>query len=203
VATFGFCSQEQPFTLTVCMFGGGGYFLLGLGLHSVQSVTASFDFEGEFGLDVVVASGSVSVKAGITYAYDATTGTDLKGFVDITGELEVCGIISITIEVDLSLEYVEPVGGSSYVRGTASMKISVSLFFFSISASVTVTKQFGNSGGSNSNNDADTLEHGSTRHPALLAANPPPWPAAATSFATIMSDGQAGAWTNYCGAFAG
>jgi hypothetical protein len=32
VATFGFCSQEQPFTLTVMCFGGGGYVLLSVGL---------------------------------------------------------------------------------------------------------------------------------------------------------------------------
>jgi hypothetical protein len=80
------------------------------------------------------------------------------------------------------------------------MKISVSILFFSISASVTVTKQFGNSGGSSM-----AGAHAATRrgepHPALNSGGS--WPAAATSFTTIMSGGQAGAWTDYCGAFAG
>ncbi len=94
VATFGFCSQEQPFSLTVLCFGGGGYLLVGVGLHSLQSLTASFDFEGQLALDLGVASGGVSVMAGITFSYAAGhPGSTLTGFVRITGEVEVLGIL--------------------------------------------------------------------------------------------------------------
>ncbi|HTW98224.1 MAG TPA: hypothetical protein VMD59_05565, partial [Acidimicrobiales bacterium] len=66
--TFGFASQDNPFTLTVCMFGGGGFLALGLGFAGVQTVQASFEFEGNFSLDIGIASGGISLQAGIYYA---------------------------------------------------------------------------------------------------------------------------------------
>ena len=70
----------------------------------MQSLTASFDFEGQLALDLGVASGGVSAMAGITFSYDATDGTTLTGFVKITGELEILGIISVTLTLQLSLK---------------------------------------------------------------------------------------------------
>jgi hypothetical protein len=137
IATFGFCSQEQPFSLTVLCFGGGGYLLVGVGLHSLQSLTASFDFEGQLALDLGVASGGVSAMAGITFSYDATKGSTLTGFVRITGEVEVLGILSISLELQLSLSYTPNIA-----TGTATMTVSVSLCFFSVSVPITVQKSF-------------------------------------------------------------
>ena len=119
-------------TLTVLCFGGGGYLLVSVGLHSLQSLTASFDFAGELALDLGIASGGVSVEAGITFTYVATgpqAGSTLTGFVRITGEVEVLGIISITIELDLSLSY----HLTNSATGTATLTVSVSVCFFSIS----------------------------------------------------------------------
>jgi hypothetical protein len=198
IATFGFCSQEKPFSLTVCMFGGGGYVLLGLGMNSVQSVTASIDFEGQLGLDLVVASGSVSVRAGITYSYVNGTGTTLTAFIDIKGEVEVLGIISITLELDLSLSYVAPVNGSSYLEGTATMKASISICFFSASVSITVTKKFGNNDSSSAS--ASIESDTEVRQLAAAAASTGGWDSPATTFASIMTNQSH--WSGYCAAFA-
>jgi hypothetical protein len=157
--TFGFASQDNPFILTVCMFGGGGFLSLGLGFAGVQSVQASFEFAGQFALDIGVASGGVTIAAGVYYSYAVATGTTLTGFLRITGEVEVLGIISISAELDLTLTYVSD-NGVSYIQGTATLKVSISICFFSVTIPLTVTKQFAGSGssaqGAIANGAADT-----------------------------------------------
>jgi hypothetical protein len=199
VATFGFCSQEQPFTLTVLCFGGGGYLLVSVGLHSLQSLTASFDFEGQLALDLGVASGGVSVMAGITFTYTESgpmAGASLYGFVRITGEVEVLGILSITIELQLTLGYSSP----NTATGTATLTVSVSLCFFSISVPITVQKSFP---GPSSDSDPSALRSGITSRTArktddAAATNP----FASTSTTTFADQMSASAWSTYCHAFA-
>jgi hypothetical protein len=146
LVTFAFASQDNPFTLTVCMFGGGGFLALGIGFAGVETVQASFQFEGQFALDLGVASGGITLAAGVYYSYSAlpgpNSGTTLTGFVRLTGEVEVLGIISVSAELDLSLTYHQSLNGSSYVQGTATLKVSISICFFSITVPITVTKQF-------------------------------------------------------------
>ena len=216
VATFGFCSQEQPFSLTVMCFGGGGYLLVGVGLTSLESLTASFDFEGQFALDLGVASGGVSVMAGITFSYaaapaspPATAGATLTGFVRITGEVEVLGILSITLEVQLSLSYNS---SDNTATGTATMTVLVSLCFFSTSVSITVQKSFSGSSGTSSSvssampqvTDAAALPAASgaraaaqESHAASSGANP----FASISGTTFKDQMSSTDWASYCAAF--
>ena len=184
-ATFGFCSQEKPFSLTVMCFGGGGYVLVGVGLTSLQSLTASLDFEGQLGLDLGVASGSVSAMAGITFSYKAGSGSVLTGFVKIVGEVEILGIISVSLELDLQLSYAS---ATNVATGTATMKISVSLCFFSISVPITVQKSFNG---------------GTHMAPAAIVRGAGPRSAfdnnADTTFGAQMDTTS---WLDYCSAFA-
>jgi hypothetical protein len=144
-ATFSFASQQNPFTVTVSMFGGSGYITLVLGMNSVQQVTASIEFEGNFELNIYIASGGISLAAGIYYNYGATTGLQLTGFVKLQGSIECLGIISVSCELDLSLTYQEQ-GTQSWVSGTASFTCSIHVLFFTIPISFTVHKQFSGSG---------------------------------------------------------
>ncbi len=205
LVTFGFASQDNPFTITVCMFGGGGFLQLGLGFHGVQTVQASFEFEGQFALDLGVASGGVSLQAGIYYAYAASgpnAGTTLTGFVKVQGEVEVLGIISVSIELDLTLTYVSsdsPPG--SYVQGTATLKISISICFFSITVPITVTKQFAGSGA----DATSALGPNAAAEPAVLAAAVEDATAATTLVTQILFDQVVpthAVWKTYCDAFA-
>jgi hypothetical protein len=144
IATFGFASKANPFTLTVAMFGGGGFVALSVGFGGVQSVELQFEFCGRFGFDIVVASGSLSLVAGIYIKYElATKGVFLEGFVRVTGQLEVLGIISISAELLLSLTY-ESASGDC--EGTASLRAHFSIFGFGASVEITMTKRFAGSG---------------------------------------------------------
>ncbi len=146
IATFGFASKENPFTLTVVMFGGGGFVALSVGFGGVQSVELQFEFEGHFGFDIVVASGSLSLVAGIYIKYEVEKhSVFLEGFVRVTGQLEVLGIISISAELVLSLIYETPPGRA---EGTATLRAHFSVFGFGASVSITMHKEF--AGGSKS-----------------------------------------------------
>jgi hypothetical protein len=216
IATFAFCSQEQPFSLTVMCFGGGGYLLVAAGLTSLESLTASFDFEGQFSLDLTVASGGVSVIAGITFSYaaapaapPATAGATLTGFVRITGDVEVLGILSISLEVQLSLSYNSL---DNTATGTATMTVSISLCFFSTSVSITVQKSFAGSSGTSSSissamphiTDAVTLPVGSGAQaaaPESYIASDAANPFASTSATTFKDQMSSTDWASYCVAF--
>ena len=187
IATFSFCSQEQPFSLTVMCFGGGGYLTVSVGLYSLQTLTASFDFEGQLALDLGVASGGITAMAGITFSYSASNGSTLAGFVRLTGEVEVLGILSVSIELQLTLSYNS---GSNSATGTATMTISVSLCFFSISVPITVQKTF--SGPSQSSPSFRELPHHVSPHNQF----------ANTSDLTFGDQMAFGDWQNYCNAFA-
>jgi hypothetical protein len=144
-ATFSFASQQNPFTVTVSMFGGSGFITLVLGMHSVQQVTASIEFEGSFELNIYIASGGISLAAGIYFNYDANNGLQLTGFVKLQGNIECLGIISVSCELDLSLTYQES-GSQSWVSGDALFTTSIHLVFFTIPIKIPMHKQFSGSG---------------------------------------------------------
>jgi hypothetical protein len=197
VLTFGFASQDNPFVLTVSMFGGGGFLALGLGYGTVQTVQASFEFAGQFALDVGVASGGVTLAAGVYYSYALGSGTALTGFVRLTGELEVLGIVSISAELDLTLTYVSGPAGN-YVQGTAKLQVTISICFFSASVPITVTKQFGGAKSSSAPLMARLPEAGD--------APSPPEPEAQATIGKITFDQLVptqAVWEQYCAAFAG
>jgi hypothetical protein len=83
--------------------------------------------------------------AGI-YFQLAGSSTTLTGFVDIGGEVSVMGIISISIDLNLSLSYIHTPAGDK-IQGRATLTISVSVLFFSISVQLSVERSFGNGSG--------------------------------------------------------
>ena len=88
---FSFATQDNPFTLAVAIFGGGGFFGIAIGTDGVELIQASFDFGAMAAIDLGVASGSVSLTAGIYFAYgqisppSTQTGCILTGFVKLDG----------------------------------------------------------------------------------------------------------------------
>jgi len=192
---FGFASAENPFTVTVMMFGGGGYFLAGFGLHGVETLTVSIQFEGQLALDIGVASGGITLAAGFTFSYASSSAmppgsTMLTAFVQLSGGVKVLGILNISMELELSLTYAE-IGGQSYLTGTATMIVDVPVFMFSIPVPLTVKKQFAG---------------GSGAAPAIAAAgradgaSPPETPTPYPAFGDVMTETT---WSSYCSAFAG
>jgi hypothetical protein len=142
---FAFASRSKPFLITVECLGGGGFVHLIINADGVQMVEGALEFGGEFSIDLGVASGGVHIMAGIYFKL-TNTSTTLTGFVDIGGEVSVLGIISISIDLNLSLSFIHNEKGNK-VQGRATLSISVHVLFFGISVSVSVERSFGDAGG--------------------------------------------------------
>lgn len=211
---FAFNSRENPFLLTVSLFGGGGFFALETTTEGVQLMEASFEFGGNFSMNVGVASGGVYLMAGIYFKIEKNTqgGNDvqLTGYVRCGGHLSVLGLITISAEFYLGLTY-EVKSGKSRVWGQASLKVNIEILFFSFSVTVSVEREFaGSSSGSAQSLDGARIAglldepgalaqlRGRDRAPERLA----PAPVLATRPAKIREVITEQDWKTYCDAFA-
>ncbi|MEA2687240.1 MAG: hypothetical protein QOE93_2435, partial [Actinomycetota bacterium] len=140
---FAFCSRERPFTLAVMFLGGGGFFGLRLNPNGVVLLEASLEFGACLALDFGVASGSVSVMAGVYLRLEAAKGS-LTGYLRIRGEVDVLGLISASIEMYMGLTYEF---GSGKVVGRATITVEVEVLFFSASVSISAERKFAGSAG--------------------------------------------------------
>jgi hypothetical protein len=141
---FGLSSRDNPFILTIDLFGGGGFFSLAIGADGIEMIEVSLEFGADLSIDLGVASGGVSIMAGIYFSLQTvpTKQIQLTGFLRADGNLSVLGIISISMEFYLGFTYLDP--GKAY--GTATVSVSVSVLCFSVSVSVTMQKTIGGSG---------------------------------------------------------
>lgn len=146
---FGFCSRDNPFCLTVAMFGGGGFFSITLQPDGLKCLEASFEFGANLTLDIGVASGGIYAMAGIYFKMEKNSSTGnldatLTGYFRMGGFLSVLGIISISIELYLELTYESATGKCT---GRATLTIEVEVLFFSVSVEITAEREFSGSNG--------------------------------------------------------
>ncbi|HYC92514.1 MAG TPA: hypothetical protein VEO54_25125 [Thermoanaerobaculia bacterium] len=143
---FAFCERHQPFTLTVSLFGGGGFFAIDIGLNGVKSIEAALEFGASIALNLGVASGSATIMAGF-YFKMTQDGFSLTGYFRACGSLSVLGIITVTVEFYLGLTYaskgIVPHGG--HLWGQCRVTVKISILFFSVSVGITLEREFAGS----------------------------------------------------------
>jgi hypothetical protein len=140
---FNFCTREQPFHLTVSMFGGGGFFGITIDPHGVQILEASLEFGAAIEIDFGVASGGVSVMAGIYFRMEQDAAS-LTGYFRLAGHVEVLCIVSASLELYLELRYEFE---SGKCVGKAQLTIEISVFIFSGSVTISCERKFSGSNG--------------------------------------------------------
>ena len=140
---FNFCTREQPFNLTVSMFGGGGFFGVTIDPSGVQILEAAFEFGASVSIDFGVASGGVHVMAGIYFRMEQDAAT-LAGYFRLGGHVSVLGLISASLELYLELRYEFETGKAV---GKAQLTIEVEVFFFSADVTITCERKFAGSNG--------------------------------------------------------
>jgi len=169
---FNFSERQRPFSLTVSLLGGGGFFAIGISAKGVQEIEAALEFGAALEIDLGVASGGVEIKAGVYFHWlEAVPGkglVELAGYIRIHGELSVLGLISVSITFNLQLSYRKENHESS-VWGEATLVVEVEVLFFSADVSVRCRKEFG----------------GAKSDPKFIDLIP-----------------NAATWSEYCGAFA-
>jgi hypothetical protein len=148
---FAFCTRENPFLLTVSLFGGGGFVNVAIGTDGLEMFEVSLEFGGALALNLGIASGSVSVAAGIYFQIEQPEPQDpkgppervtLTGFLRIDGQLTVLGIVSISAEFYMGLSYMS----TNKAEGRATLTVSVHIAFFSKSVSLSVERRIGGNG---------------------------------------------------------
>lgn len=140
---FNFCRREQPFLLTVWIFGGGGFFGVTIDPHGVQILEAAFEFGAGISIDFGVASGGVHVMAGIYFRMEQDAAS-LTGYFRLGGHVNVLGIITASLELYLELRYEFQ---SGKCVGKAELTIEISLFIFSGSVTITCERKFSGANG--------------------------------------------------------
>ena len=137
---FSFCTRHQPFLLTVSALGGGGFVALELGPDGIALLEVSLEFGAAVALNLGIASGSVSVMAGIYFRLELAgpqPGVSLTGYVRCNGSLEVLALVSISVEFYLGLTWKDP-----KAWGLARLTVEVEIAFFSKSVTLEVERQF-------------------------------------------------------------
>ena len=140
---FNFCTREQPFSLTVCLFGGGGFVGITLDPHGVQILEAALEFGASISIDFGVASGGVHVIAGVYFRLQSDACL-LEGYFRLGGNVDVLGLITASLEIYLKLGY-EPESGKCV--GSAELTIEIEIILFSGSVTITCERKFAGSNG--------------------------------------------------------
>ena len=140
---FNFCTREQPFLLTVYMFGGGGFLGVTIDPSGVQILEASFEFGASISIDLGVASGGVEVMAGLYFRMEQDAAS-LTGYFRLGGHVDVLGLITASLELYLELRYEFQTGKCV---GMAELTIEISVFIFSGSVTVRCERKFAGSNG--------------------------------------------------------
>jgi hypothetical protein len=142
---FYFARPEKHFLMSAGIYGGGGYLILeggpkvGVkpqGLQNAPGGIDAFQMCMEFGatvsLNLGVASGEAHLLGGIYIALN-NGQCALTGFIRAGGSMNILGIVTMSIEWYIGLNY-----SSSSVRGRASVTVSISIGFFSVSATLSM-----------------------------------------------------------------
>jgi len=140
---FNFAERQRPFSLTVSLLGGGGFFAIGVGTEGVREIEAALEFGAAVSINLGVASGSVEIKAGV-YFHWLKTSVELAGYVRLHGELSVLGLISASLTFNLQLAYLKE-SHHSVVWGEATLEVEIDVLFLSFSVSVSCRREFGGS----------------------------------------------------------
>ncbi|MEN0037442.1 MAG: hypothetical protein AAGC78_10245 [Cellvibrio sp.] len=141
---FNFAERQRPFSLTVSLLGGGGFFAATVGAKGVQEIEAALEFGAAVSLNLVVASGMVEIKAGVYFNWkDDAEGKRvvLAGYVRIHGELTIIAIFSASLTFNLQLAY-ENSSGESIVYGEAELIVEFEVVLVSFSIPVRCRKEF-------------------------------------------------------------
>src|SRR5262249_1701758 len=135
---FAFGTRSNPFLVTVTGFGGGGYLELGIGAGGqdggLQRFVGGIEFGASVAMNFGVASGEVHVFGGVVFAKQGNS-IEITGYLRIGGMVRVLALISVSIELTVSLTYHDE-DHSNELRGAAKLIIAVDLTFWSTSVEI-------------------------------------------------------------------
>lgn len=140
---FYFCRKDSPFRLTVLCVGGGGWVGLRASPAGLVELEMGLEAAASLSIDLGVASGSVSIAVGVYLRLEGDAGS-LTAYFRVRGEVDVLGLISASITLELTLTYDFPTGK---LIGRASIVVEIEVLFFSASVEVSCERKLAGSNG--------------------------------------------------------
>jgi hypothetical protein len=139
---FRFCERENPALVSVSLFAGGFYFGITINPGGVQVLEAAIEFGANVSMDFGVASGGVSAMAGIYFKLENDDAL-LAGYFRVRGHVRALGIVTVSIELYLEFSYEFP---TNKAVGRASLSISIEIFMFETTITISCEKKFSGAG---------------------------------------------------------
>jgi hypothetical protein len=146
---FNFCERNQPFTLTISALGGGGFFGFELDFKGIRQIEAALEFGAAVAINLGVAKGRVSIMGGIYFKMvfkDDKNDIQLTGYVRMNGCLSIIGLIKASVEFYMALTALMTGDKCTSVYGEVTVKIKVSVAFFSKTVSIHTSREFAGAG---------------------------------------------------------
>ncbi|MFD9733284.1 hypothetical protein [Umezawaea sp. NPDC059074] len=128
-----FAERQNPFALSVLMFGGGGYVEVAFDRDGLKRLEAALEFGAIVSVDFLVASGEVHALGGVRFALEAGGSVTLTGYLRVGGCVEVLGIVSVSIEMRIELTYQS---ARNALVGRASIVVEIDLTLWSDSVEI-------------------------------------------------------------------
>jgi IPT/TIG domain len=175
-----FADRSHPCLVTVSLIAGAGYLAVEVDATGIKRVEGSLELGANLTVDLVIVSANVHVLAGFFFSFDGTA-VSFDGYLRIGGSVNLLGIISVSIELILTLGYNSD---NTAITGSASLTVSVSVLMMSKSFTLSVSKTFPVPGASSA----------ITRAAVSALTNP-----GRVGFADLMTRQD---FAVYCGAFA-
>jgi hypothetical protein len=100
-----FASRANPFQVSVLMFGGGGYLEMTLDRNGVTRFEAALEFGALMAVNFGIARGEMHVLGGVRFVKQRDGLVTITGYLRIGGCVQVLGLVTVSIELSLSLSY--------------------------------------------------------------------------------------------------
>jgi hypothetical protein len=143
-----FASREQPFNLSVLMFGGGGYVEVLIDPTGLRRLEIALEFGASLAMNFVVARGEVHVMGGVRLVKEGDVFA-WSGYLRFGGSVSIFGLVNVSVEVSVTLTYRD-----ERLTGRATLVLEIDLTLFSESVELD-TGEWELIGGSSVRRDVD------------------------------------------------
>ena len=192
---FALSERHQPFLVSASIFGGTGYFALEVRTDGAIQIDAAIEFGGVIAFNVFIAAGKVYAFVGIFVSVKPGGDVFIEGHIRLGGQVEVLGLVSVSIEVFVGLSYDS---GRNVLAGTGRVTVGISVLFFSESVSFSVRKEISGFG-EGPTESSPVGPDGPIDEGIVIAGLRPAAVLDAAPSADVVNEAQ---WRSYCGAFA-
>ncbi|MEV7099722.1 hypothetical protein AB0M80_43590 [Amycolatopsis sp. NPDC051045] len=124
-----FASREDPFNVSILALGGGGYVDILLDSDGLRRLEIALEFGASLEVDFFVAIGEVHAMGGIRVVED--NGLSFAGYLRLGGMVEVLGLVSVSIELVVTLTYEDTEDHPNSMVGRATLVLEIDLLLFS------------------------------------------------------------------------